>query len=326
MVAENSGAIGRTDREIVTTRLINAPRELLWEAWTDPKRLAVWWGPRGFTTTTHTMDFRVGGFWRYTMHGPDGTDYPNLIAYREITKPERIVYDHSGEGDFSDIRFHSTVTFETHGAKTKVILRAVFPSKEERDHVIEISGAVEGGKQTLERLDEQAAIMTGPNLEITRLFNAPRELVWKAWTDAERLVQWWGPKGFDLGVAKLDLQPGGMFLYSMKSAGGQEMWGRFIYRDIIPPQRIAYVSSFSDPEGNLTRAPFGGDFTHWPLEVLNHLALTESGGKTKLELRSAPLNATDEERATFVAVQGNVQAGFAATFDQLEAYLTGAQA
>ncbi len=315
-----------SDREIVTTRLINAPRELLWEAWTDPARLAVWWGPRGFTTTTHEMDFRVGGQWRYTMHGPDGVDYPNLIVYREIRKPERMVYDHSGEADFDDTHFHSTITFEPHGTKTKVTLRAAFPTKEERDRVIEEFGALEGGKQTLERLDEHAAFMAGPILEITRRVNAPRELVWKAWTEAERLAQWWGPKGFALGVAKLDVHPGGTFLYSMTSAGGQEMWGKFVYREVAPPRMLVYVSSFADPAGNVIRAPFGGDFTHWPLEILSHVNLTEEGGRTTLVLRSTPLNATDEERATFVNVQRNVQAGFAATFDQLEAYLGGANA
>lgn len=321
MVAEKSEVIAGTDREMVITRLINAPRELLWEAWTDPARLAVWWGPRGFRTTTHTMDFRVGGIWRYTMHGPDGTDYPNLIAFREIEKPERVVYDHSGEGELDDTKFHTTVTFETQGTKTKVTMRAIFPTKEERDHVIEKFGALEGGKQTLERLDEQAAIMVGPELVIERMCNAPQAQVWKAWTEAGPLAQWWGPKGFALGVASLDVKPGGTFLYSMRSSGGQEMWGKFVYRDVISPERLVYVSSFSDPEGNVTRAPFGGDFTHWPLEILNHLTLSESGGKTKLVLRSAPINASDEERATFVAVQKNVQAGFAATFEQLEEYL-----
>lgn len=313
------------DREIVTTRLINAPRELVWEAWTNPARLAVWWGPRGFTTTTHTMDFRVGGRWRYTMHGPDGTDYPNLVAYREIVKPERIVYNHSGEDEFSDIRFHSTVTFETQGAKTKVTLRAVFPTQEERDRVSEKSGAVEGGKQTLERLDEHTAIMAGPVLEITRLLNAPRELVWKAWTEKDRLAQWWGPKGSTIEVVNQSAEPGGIFHYRMQM-GAMEMWGKFVYRDVIPPQFLVYVSSFSDPQGGLTRAPFGGDFTHWPMEILTMLTLTEEAGKTKLTLVSTPINATEEERTTFVKNQPNVRQGFAGTFDQLEAYLTGARA
>lgn len=325
MVAEKIEASATADREIVTTRLINAPRELVWQAWTDPARLAVWWGPRGFRTTTHTMDFRVGGLWRYTMHGPDGTDWPNLIVYREITKPERMVYDHSGEADFDDTHFHTTVTFETHGTKTKVTMRAVFPTKEERDHVVKEFGAVEGGRQTLERLDEHTAIMAGPVLEITRLFNAPRELVWKAWTEKDRLAQWWGPKGSTIEVVNQSAEPGGIFHYRMQM-GAMEMWGKFAYRDVIPPQRLVYVSSFSDPQGGLTRAPFGGDFTHWPMEILNVITLTEEAGKTKLTLVGTPLNANDEERATFVNVLGNVRQGFAGTFDQLEAYLTGARA
>jgi uncharacterized protein YndB with AHSA1/START domain len=323
MVAGKSETPSVADREMAITRLINAPRELLWEAWTDPARLAVWWGPRGFRTTTHTMDFRVGGLWRYTMHGPDGVDYPNLIVYRELKKPERMVYDHSGEGDFDETKFHTTVTFEKHGAKTKVTMRSVFPTKEELAHVIENFGALEGGKQHLARLEEQAAIMTGPILEIERLFNAPRALVWKAWTEKDRLAQWWGPKGLGMASAELDLRPGGRFLYCMRTPQGQEMWGKFEFRDVIPPQRLVFVNSFSDKDGGITRHPFSPEFAaKWPAEVLNVMTLTEAaGGKTKLLMHGAPLNATEEQRAFFISAQTGVRQGFGATFDQLEEYL-----
>src|SRR5205085_4388835 len=101
---------------------------------------------------------------------------------------------------------------------------------------------------------------------ITRVFDAPRELVWKAITESERLMRWWGPKGFTMQVAQLDLRPGGVFHYSMRSPGGNDMWGKFVYREVVAPERLVFVNSFSDAEGNLTRNPFSPS---WPLEILN---------------------------------------------------------
>src|SRR5580700_3871342 len=101
-------------------------------------------------------------------------------------------------------------------------------------------------------------------LTLTRVLNAPQELVFKAWTEAKSLAQWWGPKGFTLNVAKLDFRPGGQFLYSMNDSNGFEMWGKFVYHEIEAPERLVFVNSFSDKEGNTIRAPFSAT---WPLEV-----------------------------------------------------------
>jgi uncharacterized glyoxalase superfamily protein PhnB/uncharacterized protein YndB with AHSA1/START domain len=160
------------------------------------------------------------------------------------------------------------------------------------------------------------------DLVITRVFDAPRELVFKAWTEAERLGQWWGPKGFEVRVVGLDLRPGGTFHYCLRSAGGHEMWGKFVYCDIKAPEQITYVSSFSDEEANVTRAPFSQT---WPLEIQNTLTLSEDDGKTTLTLRGAPLNATAEERATFEEAHHSIQQGFSGTFAQLEDYLAKTQ-
>jgi len=160
-------------------------------------------------------------------------------------------------------------------------------------------------------------------LVITRAIDAPHELVFKAWTEADRLAQWWGPKGFSVRVASLDLRPGGTFLYCLKSASGQEMWGKFVYREIDVPGHLAYVSSFSDENAAVVRAPFS---QAWPLEVLNTLSLTEQDGKTALTLRSVPLNATAEECKTFEDAHQAIQQGFAGTFAQLTDYLEKANA
>src|SRR5690606_11790225 len=110
------------DREIKITRLINAPRELAFSAWTDPEKVVKWWGPNGFTTTTKRMEVRPGGVWEYVMHGPDGVDYPNRTGYEEIVPPELLVYTQSGEAGKRAIQFRSTVTFVQEGGQTRITL------------------------------------------------------------------------------------------------------------------------------------------------------------------------------------------------------------
>lgn len=142
-------------REIVLTRVFDAPRELVWDAWTDPRHIVKWWGPRGFTTTIHQMDVRPGGIWKQTMHGPDGTDYPGQSVFIEVVKPERIVYSmNGGKKGERGVQFHATWTFEPQGRKTKLTLSMLFASAQEREFVEKTYGAVEGGIQTLARLAE----------------------------------------------------------------------------------------------------------------------------------------------------------------------------
>ncbi len=146
--------IDALDQEIVTTRVFNASRERVWEAWTDPVRIGKWWGPNGFTTTTHEMDARPGGVWRFIMHGPDGTDYPNRIVYEQVVKPARLVYLHDADSDTPDDphRFVTTVTFDVEGGKTRLTMRARFPSREAREAVV--GYAIEGARQTFGRLGD----------------------------------------------------------------------------------------------------------------------------------------------------------------------------
>ena len=153
---------------------------------------------------------------------------------------------------------------------------------------------------------------------ISRAFDAPRDKVWKAWTERDRLLQWFGPKGFKMTTAKLDLRPGGAFHYCLRTPDGKDMWGKFVYREIAAPERIVLVNSFSDEEGGLTRHPFSAT---WPLEMLSTTTLVEEGGKTKLAIRWSPLNPTDEERKTFDSSHEGMKQGWTGTFDQLAAYL-----
>lgn len=147
------------DREIVIKRTLDAPRELVFAVWTDPKHLPHWYGPDGFTITIHEMDLRPGGVWRLTMHGPDGRDYHNKIVFSEVVRPERLVYRHVSEPGTEPATHQTTVTFAARGDKTDLTLRMVFDSNEARDHIIRTYGAVEGGKQTVGRLADYLATL-----------------------------------------------------------------------------------------------------------------------------------------------------------------------
>jgi uncharacterized protein YndB with AHSA1/START domain len=166
--------------------------------------------------------------------------------------------------------------------------------------------------------NDSAAETSTREFVITRVFDAPRELVWKAWTERERLMQWFGPKGSTIRVAKMDLRPGGSFHYCMQSPDGKEMWGKFVYREIVAPERIVLVNSFSDAAGGLTRHPMSPT---WPLEMLATTTFAEQAGKTMLTVKWKPLNATEEERKTFDSAHGGMQQGWSGTFEQLAAYL-----
>jgi uncharacterized protein YndB with AHSA1/START domain len=145
------------DREIVLTRQLDAPRELVWRAWTEPEHLVRWWGPDGFTNTFHEIEFRTGGVWRFIMHGPDGTDYENYVHFLEVVPLERMVYDQGTSAD--NVMHSSRVTFEEADGGTLVTLRVVFPTAEARNAVVQNFNAIEAGHQTLAKLAAYVATM-----------------------------------------------------------------------------------------------------------------------------------------------------------------------
>ena len=157
-----------SDRELVFTRTFDAPRELVFRAWTDPAHLAHWWGPSGFTTTTYEMNLQPGGAWRFVMHGPDGVDYANRIVYREVVKSERLVYSHLAGDDDASTHFEVTVTFADQGDKTELTMQMLFASREARDRAIREFRAIEGANQTLDRLGHYLAAMERRSPAINR--------------------------------------------------------------------------------------------------------------------------------------------------------------
>ena len=253
-----------TNRELSITRLLNAPRELVWEVWTKAEHIANWWGPVGFTTTTHEMNVKPGGMWRFMMHSPDGRDYPNKIVFIEVVKPELLVYNHTGEDETEDIRFHVTVNFEKQGNKTKLTMRSMFESEEELIRVVKEYGAEEGMKQTVNRLEEylegkQPAQLIDGIIVIERSYNAPIDKVWKAISDKNEMKKWY----FDLSEFKPE--PGFEFQFYGEGKQGEKFLHLCKVIEVIKPKKLTYSWQYDGyqgisfvtfelfPEGNKTR-------------------------------------------------------------------------
>lgn len=153
---------------------------------------------------------------------------------------------------------------------------------------------------------------------IERIVDAPRERAWQAWTEPERLKQWWGPKGFKVHTCKVDLRPGGIFHYGMQAPDGAEIWGRFVYREIVAPERLVFIVSFSDKYAGVTRHPWSPS---WPLHMLSTVSLDAQGKKTRLGVKWVPHAATESERRTFEEGRPSMQQGWSGTLEQFAAYL-----
>ncbi len=160
---------------------------------------------------------------------------------------------------------------------------------------------------------------------ISRVFGAPRELVWRCFTDPEHMKQWWGPEAFTVIHSKMDLRVGGTYHYGMKAPDGSPMWGKFVYREVTPRERLVFINSFSDEAGGVTRHPMAPT---WPLQMLSIFTFEDApGGKTKFTVHWSPYEATPEEQAVFASEQSRVSMtnGWGGTMDKLESYLTTAK-
>jgi len=297
-------------QSLIMTRTFDAPRALVFRAWTDPSHVAQWWGPHGFTNPRCEWDARPGGKIHIDMRGPDGTVYPMPGEFHDVVAPERLTFSSSAVDGALEVL--TTVTFADEGEQTRMTLEAIVV-KATADAKFALDGMREGWTQSLERLAGDLA----HTFLISRTFDAPRDLVWAAWTETERLMQWFGPKGSTMTYAKNDLRPGGTFLYAMQFAGS-ELWGKWVYREIVPPERLVLVSSFSDADGNVTRHPMSPT---WPRQTLSTTTLAEDGGKTTVTIDWRPLDASEEELDTFAKGKPSMNQGWGGTFDQLDEYL-----
>jgi uncharacterized protein YndB with AHSA1/START domain len=167
---------------------------------------------------------------------------------------------------------------------------------------------------------QQSPQDTEREFTIMRVFDVPREMVWKAFTEPQHMKEWWGPKGSTIVASKMDLRVGGTYHGAMRDPSGRVIWAKFIYREVIAPDRLVWVHSFSDETGGLTRHPMSPT---WPLELLTTVTFEDApAGKTRLTLRWLPINASEDERKTFEAAHDSMRQGWGGSFDQLAAYLS----
>lgn len=305
--------------EIKITRVYDAPVKMVWDAWTDPAQVAQWWGPRGFTLTTHSKDLRPGGHWNYTMHGPDGTDYGNKTLYYEVEPYSKLVYDHGGNDDRPPL-FHVTVLFSETDGKTTMEMTMALPSPEAAEETRKFIKKA-GGESTWDRLAEYLAKEESGKEQfvINRTFDAPFELMYEVWTNPKHFPQWLPPTGVAMEFIKADIRPGGSTFYCM-SGGNVKMYGRASYIEVEKSGHLVYTQQFCDEQGNISRHPFAPT---WPETMLTTVQLTAEGpDRTRVTITwEAYGPTTREELETFIQSRAGMTQGWSGSFDKLDEYL-----
>jgi uncharacterized protein YndB with AHSA1/START domain len=306
--------------EIVISRVFAAPRERVWAAWSDPWQVGQWWGPKGFRSTITEMDQRAGGIWRLVMHGPDGTNYPCTMEFLELVPRERVVYRTRGGKESAPVeQFDTTMTFEDVDAGTRLTIRMVFATAAQRDYNVRTYGAIEGGEQMFDRLktilEDKQTDTTAAKAEarhglcITRTFNAPRELVWRAWTDPEMAIQWSGPKPFPAFHIELGKKPGDSWRIGLRGLRPGtdipvEIWQGGVLQEVVPPELLVYTFAWENRSS--VGLPEDGD----PHQTVITVRLEEVAGKTTMHFHQA-FFATAAER------DGH-NGGWSSSFERLE--------
>ncbi len=300
-----------TEKSLVVERTYDAPPEAIWQAITDPEQMKQWY--------FDLPDFRAEVGYKFQFEGgPPEKIYLHLCEVTEAEPNSRLTYSWRYDG----YEGNSFVTFALFPKEGKTLLRLTheglhtFPASNPdlAARNFEAGWTDILGTYLTDFLEKQ------PALVLTRSLDAPRELVFKAWTEPEHLAKWWGPAGMEIRVLRFDLRPGGIFHYSMQPKNGAEMYGRMAYREIAAPERIVWVNSFADAEGNVAQSPYFAA-NQFPLEIHNVLTLTENAGKTILTIRGRPINASKGEVEFYKSMFPSMEKGFGATFEQLAEYL-----
>jgi uncharacterized protein YndB with AHSA1/START domain len=320
MIGNATTILPKDKPQIITTRVLNAPRELVWKVLSSPDHLKHFWGPDGFTNTYKTFDFRENGESRFTMHGPDGTDWPNRIIYRKLDAPRFIRWEHDngGEGEY-DHKFVGEIELFAEGNKTRIELRVIEPSMESRDNIAQY--AVEGGKQNLDRMAAYLAPLAHDKNRFTieRVFAVSQERLFKSCSEVDQMMKWFAPKGMAVIAAKQEFKPGGTYHYGLATADGTEMWGMVNYKEIRPHSIIVYAQHFSDKTGGVTRHPMAPT---WPLEMVTTFEfLAEGDNQTRLKISWVYAGVDDTEATTFQNAHDGMRGGWTGSLDNLHAYL-----
>lgn len=309
--------------EFLITRILHAPRALVWQAWTDVHHMKRWWGPHGFDIPQCEMDVRVGGNYRVVMRSADGVDYPVTGEFRELLPAERLVMTlnciehppawhdlvraNRAPGDDNPAgEMIQTATFDNLGDTTRLTIRTRFESTAIRDAMLKM-GMLEGWSQSLERLDALVISESGSadrHIFISRVIDAHRTRVFGAWTDPVQVVQWWGPRGFSTTTASMDVREGGVWRFSMRGPDGVVYPNIVEYVTVEAPERLVYDHSDDVPDGVI----------HFRTTV----SFSELGGKTLLTLHMLFPTAAqrDQVEREVHAVEGGNQ-----TLDRLQEHL-----
>ncbi len=289
------------NREVVITRLFDAPRDVVFNAWIDPKHLAAWWGPNQFTNPVCEVDARVGGAWRIVMRAPDGAEYPCEGVYREIVKPERLVFTNNAidKGGNVIIEGFTTVTFAEENGKTKLTLRTRGVAMVAYAAAY-LSGMEAGWTQSLEKLGEHVLEANAADREIviSRTFDAPRALVWEAMTDPQQVIRWWGPRGFTTTIEEMDVRPGGVWKSVMHGPDGTDYPNYKQFKEVVKPERLVFTHG-----GGKKGAPTVNFLATWLFDAL------DGGEKTKVTIRMTFASAADREMVVkeYGAIEGGKQ-------------------
>ena len=302
--------------EIAIHRVYDAPVQVVWDAWTDPAQTALWWGPRGFTTTTHSKDLRVGGHWTYTMHGPDSTDYPNNTRYHEVVPNAKLVYDHGAVDDRPPL-FRVTVVFAEIDGKTHMDMTMALDSAEAATNTRKFIKQV-GGNSTWDRLAEYLCQRqtSEEKFVINRSFDAPLELMFDMWSKPEHFSRWLAPTGFTMRYIRADIRSGGSSMYCM-SGPNVTMYGRAQYEEVRRPDRLVYTQQFCDEHENVTRHPMA---PLWPETMRSTVQLTAEGPQcTRVTITWEVVGPVrPEEMAVFIEGRAGMTQGWTGSLDKLE--------
>jgi len=231
-------------RELIISRVLNAPVALVWEVWTNPEHIIKWWGPNGFTTTDKGMHLKPGGDWRFMMHGPDGRDYPNRIVFLEVVPQKKLMYRHSDDDDTEPISFHVTISFEKQGNKTRLTMQSVFASVEELERLNREYHVIDGGEQHIARLEEFVTQLNSEPFVIERIYNAPVARVWKAITDNDEMKKWY------FNIAAFKPEVGFEFSFDGVDKEGKKKVHLCKVIEVVKEIKLTYSWRYEGFEGN----------------------------------------------------------------------------
>lgn len=284
-----------------------------------PEQVEKWWGPRGFTLTTHSKDLRVGGSWRYTMFGPDGVDYPNLTTYYVVEPEKKLVYDHGATDDRPPL-FRVTATFTETDGKTTLDLIFSLSSPEAATEMARFIKRA-GGNATWDRLAEHLETTTTgkSTFVINRSFDAPTARVFELWTHPKHLAKWLPPAGTTMHFLRGEIASGKSTFFATTGAHGT-MHVRAEYLAVEPPRRLVYLQQFVDEQEQPARAL---DAELWPTTLRTTVLLTEETvERTRVTVTSEPEGAAvPAEIQAFEQERSGMTRGWTGSFDTLETLL-----